>query len=236
MCYHYSLGKTKAQVEKKMNATSFTEVQLPVFHAGAFGSAAVMPVVRADSPSVLTPMTWGLIPHWSTEEKISFNTANAKLEGIVHKASFRKPIQSKRCLIPADGFYEWRHEGGIKYPYFISEPQKELFCFAGIFDEWVNNVTGEVTESFSILTQEANALMARIHNVKKRMPIVVPSKRYTEYLEEKNVNVLLEDMESKWEAPELVAHTISKNFLKKPNTSEKWSPFEYPELALLDVS
>lgn len=235
MCYHYSLGKSKVALEKKFNATAGEDVQLPVFHLGAFGGRPTMPVLRADQRAAFSKMRWGLIPHWSNEETLKFNTANAAIEGITGKASYRKPIASQRCLVPADGFFEWRHEGGIKYPYFIHLPGEELFAFAGIFDEWINKETGEVIESYSILTKEANPFMAKIHNVKKRMPILVGEEDYDEYLHETDTKGLVDKLQNHWNQPELVGHTISKSFQRMAPGEEQREAFEYPELALLDA-
>ena len=98
------------------------------------------------------------------------------------KPSFRNAIWQRRCLVPADGFYEWREVDGKKYPYYIYLKSKEVFSFAGIWEEWIDHSTGEVWRTFSILTTEANALMAQIHNTKKRMPVILSREGETEWL------------------------------------------------------
>ena len=94
----------------------------------------VMPVVVRDDRNRLERMQWGLIPSWSKEPKST--AINARIEGILTKPSFRKPIRYHRCLIPATGFYEWKKEQSGKTPYYIRRKDGELFAFAGIFDIW----------------------------------------------------------------------------------------------------
>ncbi len=234
MCYHYSLGKVKVAVEKKYNASAEAMPETLNFHAGAFGTPVQMPVLTLNDPEKLTMMRWGLIPFWSKEEKLKFNTANAAVETVTDKASYREPIKTKRCLVPADGFYEWRTEGANKYPYFIHLLEEEIFSFAGIYDEWVNKSTGEIVQSFSILTTEANDLMAKIHNTKKRMPIILNEDLEKRWLTDEPLPDLLSEAAQPFPTQLMVAHTISKSFLLMPNGPEKQLPFEYPELALMD--
>ena len=94
----------------------------------------VMPVVVRNDRNRLEMMQWGLIPAWSKEPKST--AINARIEGILTKPSFRKPIRYHRCLIPATGFYEWKKEQSGKTPYYIRRKDGELFAFAGIFDVW----------------------------------------------------------------------------------------------------
>ena len=109
-------------------------------------------------------MQWGLIPHWSKDGKGGASLVNARVETIVEKPSFRESIQWRRCVVLADSFYEWRTEGGRKFPYRIQLFNDELLLMAGIWDEW-NNV-----KTFSIITTEPNAEMSKIHN---RMPVIL---------------------------------------------------------------
>lgn len=234
MCYHYSLGKAKVAVEKKYNASAEAMPETLNFHAGAFGSPVEMPVISMINPQVVSMMRWGLIPFWSKEEALKFNTANAAIETVSEKASYREPIKSKRCLVPADGFYEWRTVGGQKYPYFIHLPHDEIFSFAGIFDEWVNKETGEIVQSFSILTTQANEMMAKIHNTKKRMPVILNEDLEKRWLTNESLQGLLAEASQPFPSEKMEAHTISKSFLRLPNGPEKQTPFEYPELALMD--
>jgi putative SOS response-associated peptidase YedK len=109
-----------------------------------------------------------------TEEQaadIRKGTYNAKAETIFQKPSFRSSIKDRRCLVLADGFFEWQHLGAKKYPYYIRLKSREAFAIAGIWDEWKTG--GKPVRTFSVVTTEASPLMARIHNTKKRMPVIL---------------------------------------------------------------
>jgi putative SOS response-associated peptidase YedK len=113
-------------------------------------------------------MVWGLVPHWSNDGRNDGLLINARQEGIASKPSFRIPFRQRRCLVPADSFYEWRNEGGQKIPYRIQRKDGRLLLFAGIWDLW-DGAAGPL-HTFSIITTEANAEMSGLHN---RMPVIL---------------------------------------------------------------
>ena len=117
-------------------------------------------------------LRWGLVPFWSKGKDAKFNLINARAEGIESKPSFRGPFRYRRRIIPASGFYEWQKKAGIKQPYFIRPPDGGYFAFAGVWDHWEGE-HGEVVESCSIITTNANAAMAAIHD---RMPVILQGK------------------------------------------------------------
>lgn len=141
----------------------------------------VMPVVLADKEGVnhLDFMKWGLVPFWSKEPKAAYSTINARAEGIEDKPTYRKPIRSQRCIIPADGFYEWQKTGNGKRPFFIHLISSELFGFAGLYDIY-SDKDGEELKTFTIITTEANELVEPIHN---RMPVILPHEYEAEWLD-----------------------------------------------------
>ncbi|MDD4237031.1 MAG: SOS response-associated peptidase [Desulfotomaculaceae bacterium] len=114
-------------------------------------------------------MRWGLIPHWSQETKTSYKMFNARAETIDSKPAFRESFHQRRCLIPADGFYEWVNKGGRKQPVRITIPGKPVFAFAGIWDSWLAP-TGEKINSCSIITTTASKTFRAIH---ERMPVIL---------------------------------------------------------------
>ena len=121
-------------------------------------------------------MRWGLLPNWykgGTWMDFAAKTLNARVETCSEKASFKHLISSKRCLVPSNGFFEWHTEGKLKTPYFIHTPNQEIFSIAGLYDSWLDQTTGAFEHTFTILTTEANPLMAEIHNAKKRMPLIL---------------------------------------------------------------
>lgn len=122
---------------------------------------------------------WGLLPFWSREKQTKFNLINARAEGIESKPSFRCPFKYRRCIIPASGFYEWQKKGEGKQPYFIRPADGGYFAFAGVWDHWEGE-HGEVIESCSIITTDANKTMASIHD---RMPVILQGKECLKWLD-----------------------------------------------------
>src|ERR1700733_11739745 len=119
----------------------------------------------------LDVLRWGLIPFWSKDKKIGYSLINARAEGIDTKPSFREAFEQRRCLIPADGFYEWKKlDAKTKQPYAIMPIGEEPFAFAGLWERWKDPASGEIVRSCSIVTGEPNELVAPIHN---RMPVIL---------------------------------------------------------------
>jgi putative SOS response-associated peptidase YedK len=177
MCVFLSIRADKAKIEKRFDA-SYVEEEF--FAPRYFQSAYEFPkwsVITTEEPDRIHQFHWGLVPAWIKDEEkasqIRSSTVNARAETMYDKPSFRKAANSQHCLILADGFYEFQDVKGKKYPYFIQLKGQELFAIAGLFDRWINPETGEILSSFSVITTEANPLMARIHNRKKRMPAIL---------------------------------------------------------------
>jgi putative SOS response-associated peptidase YedK len=118
-------------------------------------------------------MRWGLIPHWSRDIQPGYKMFNARAETIDKKPAFRESFHQRRCLIPADGFYEWKNTGGRKQPVRITIPGKPVFAFAGIWDSWFAP-TGEKINSCSIITTSASEMIRAIH---ERMPVILGSEQ-----------------------------------------------------------
>jgi putative SOS response-associated peptidase YedK len=127
----------------------------------------------------LTTMRWGLIPSWAKDAGIGTRTLNARSETVTTTPAFRQSILTKRCLIPADGFYEWQKMGSVKQPYCFEVGEGDVFAFAGLWDEWTSP-DGEIIESCTILTTEPNTLVSDLHN---RMPVIVPPEKYEVWLD-----------------------------------------------------
>ena len=100
-------------------------------------------------------------------------TLNARADTIFEKPSFREPIMKKRCIVPSTGYFEWRHEGANKIPYYIYVKDEPIFSMAGIYDRWLDKDTGEEHETFSIITTDTNSLTDYIDNTKHRMPAIL---------------------------------------------------------------
>jgi putative SOS response-associated peptidase YedK len=136
-----------------------------------------VPVVRASaSRRVIASMRWGLIPKWAKDASMS--QINARSETLLEKPAFKESFERRRCLIPADGFYEWKRGGGSKQPFHFGMKDDSLFAFAGIWDRW-RAPQGEVIESCAILTTRPNKLLRDVHD---RMPVILKPENYLEWL------------------------------------------------------
>lgn len=121
---------------------------------------------------------WGLIPSWARDPAIGHRLINARAETLAEKPSFRSAFRRRRCILPADGFYEWKAIGGRKQPYYIRPRADELFAFAGLYERW-QGPQGPI-DSCTIVTTVANALMREIHD---RMPVILPVEAYAHWLD-----------------------------------------------------
>jgi putative SOS response-associated peptidase YedK len=128
-----------------------------------------LPVVVRNSPNRLVEMQWGLIPSWSKEPRAQFSTINARAETIAKSPVFRGPFKTRRCLVPASGFYEWQRTSNGKQPFCIRLKDDDLFAFAGLYDIW-RDADGNELYSYTIVTTAPNELVAPIHN---RMPVIL---------------------------------------------------------------
>ena len=118
----------------------------------------------------LGTLRWGFIPHWAKDKNIKASSFNARVETLTHKPFFRDSIRTKRCIIPATGFYEWQKQGKKKQPYYCYRVDQKPLALAGLWDVWADKVTGETIESCTIVTVPAIGRMAEIH---ERMPAVL---------------------------------------------------------------
>ncbi|NJK39923.1 MAG: SOS response-associated peptidase [Oscillatoriales cyanobacterium RM2_1_1] len=124
-------------------------------------------------------MRWGLIPGWAKDTALSSRLINARIETVGEKPAFRRAVSQRRCLIPADGFYEWKTQGTRKQPYYFQLENHQLFAFAGLWETWLSPAKQEII-SCTILTTAANPAIQPYHS---RMPVVVPARLYTDWLD-----------------------------------------------------
>jgi putative SOS response-associated peptidase YedK len=139
-------------------------------------------VVEAREPGAhreLKMVKWGLVPFWAKDPGIGARLINARSETIAEKPAFRTPFKNRRCLVPADGFYEWKKTASSKQPHFVGLANRQVFAFAGLRDRW-ESADGEVIESCTILTTDANTLLLPIHD---RMPVILHSEDYDLWLD-----------------------------------------------------
>jgi len=135
-------------------------------------------VVSADDGNHVRIMKWGLIPHWTNDPKFTHKPINARAESLLLKPMFRDLISHNRCIVPANGFYEWKKTGGRKEPFFIHIKDKALFGFAGLYDSW-KNPTGEIVSTYTIVTTEANEIVKPLHD---RMPVILHAQNERQWM------------------------------------------------------
>ncbi len=172
MCGRSSLTKTEKEIEARFHATFYSEElerynPLPNFNVAP---TQMHPVITEKDPNFIHLFRWGLIPFWAKNVSIGSKMINARLETLLLKPVFKNLLSSKRCLVPLDGFYEWKTEGKIKTPYRIITTDQSIFSVAGLYDIWKVPDTGENIYSFTIITHEPNSLMKKIHD---RMPAIL---------------------------------------------------------------
>lgn len=184
MCYHSKQTKSAQELQHRFNAKfdNIEEYRPSVYNGFQHPKT---PIITNQKTDTIQLYNWGLIPFWAKDDGIKKNTLNARMETIHEKPSFRNVVKN-RCLILADGFYEWQwldEKGKKKQKYELTLPENQAFAFAGLWSEWVDKSTGEIRYTYTILTTEANELMAKIHNTKKRMPVIVATDNEQNWLQ-----------------------------------------------------
>jgi putative SOS response-associated peptidase YedK len=178
MCGRYRLSRRKEVLAEHFGA-DFDDLDWePRYN---LAPTQPVPVIRRDreGPTLrATLMRWGLIPSWATDPAIGARTINARSETAASRPSFREPFQKRRCLIPADGFYEWQRGPRGKQPFCFEVGEGRIFAFAGLWDLW-RGPDGDVIESCTILTTTPNELLADVHD---RMPVILAPENYGGWL------------------------------------------------------
>lgn len=234
MCFNISIIKFTEYLEKRFKA-KLNDPFKPIYHAAAF-SLPNLPVITNTEKNNIVFFQWGLIPSWTKSleyaKKIQIGTFNAKSETIFEKPSFKHSIKKKRCLVLIDGFYEWHEYNGKKYPFYIKLKNNEAFALAGIWDTWINDETGDKKNTFSIITTDANLLIEKIHNTKKRMPVILKEEDESKWLSEIG-DAEIKSLFYSYNDEKLLAYPVSKLITQKgintdiPKVIEK---FEYEDL------
>ena len=234
MCFSVNVNLIKEELESRYDATLIDHDKYrPSYYYHAFGLPEI-PAVCSGNPGKIRLLTWGLVPSWvktlDEANKIRFKTFNARSESIEDKPSFSESFRSKRCIIPVKGFYEWQHVGKQKIPWYIYHAGNEILSVAGLYNEWVESKSGETLNTFTIVTTDANDLMAEIHNSAKRMPVIFDKNDEKKWID---VSVPPEEALSLLKpcpSELLKAHTISNLINDKSanrNTPEVIRPYNY---------
>jgi len=240
MCFTVNVNLIKEELQNRYGATLIDpDKYRPSYYYHAFGLPS-LPVICSDEPKMIQLLKWGLIPSWTKSidqaNIVKYKTFNARSESIESKPSFSSSFRSKRCIIPVAGFFEWQHVGDQKIPWYIYHSEYEIFSLAGLYDKWVESSTGEIHSTFSIVTTEANDLMATIHNSGKRMPVILNKSSESRWLDLTIAGEEALKMLVPCPADLLRAHTISPLINSRTsdrNVREVIQPYNYPTGNLL---
>ncbi len=176
MCGRFSQTQTAQRIAQVFQLSEVPEV-IPSYNIAPTQSVATI-VKQPDQPQrQFRWLRWGLVPSWAKDEKIGARLINARAETLAEKPSFRTAYRYRRCLVLADGFYEWQLHQGQKQPFYFHLPNQPLFAFAGLWEQWQGN--GEAVESCTIVTTSASDEVRPIHD---RMPLILEPDRYDEWL------------------------------------------------------
>lgn len=210
MCYQTRLQKKKEEIKSRFQADLDDLMSIEDFQLNKAFEFPKTPIITNQNEEKIELAQWGLIPEWAQDDSIKNYTLNARIETLSEKPSFKNVIQN-RCLIIADGFYEWQHlSKSNKQKFEITLAQEKLFAFAGLFSEWLD-FDGQLKRTYTIITTQANDLMSEIHNTKQRMPVILKPQDEKYWLQGEDYK--------KYAFPyqeELIAHPIDKD----QNTSQ----------------
>ena len=176
-------------------------------------------VVEQTKDRTLTQFKWGLIPSWAKDDSLAGKMINARSETIAEKPSFKNAFKSRRCIIPATGFYEWQKTNSGKQPFYFYMKDQDLFGFAGLWESWIDKGTGEEVETCTIITTQANAVLKPVH---ERMPVILNTEDYDIWLDPKVKDIdKLQDLLIPYPAQEMSSHAVSKSVNYAQSDSEE---------------
>ncbi len=212
MCGRYTLTLNKDGIQTQIPILrSFDMPWKPHYNLAPMQT---IPAVVSSRPDTVVGLHWGLIPSWAKDRTIAQKLINARGETLTEKPSFKNLYKSRRCLIPADGFYEWRAMGRTKQPTYIRFRSGKLFTFAGLWDEW-KDAEGNIVPSCTIITTVANELIQKFHH---RMPVIVEENLREMWLDQKRTETKqLDEIIRPFPAEVMEAYPVSHAVNKAEN-------------------
>jgi len=213
MCGRYSQQQSAEVIAQAFQVNNVPPLK-PRYNIAPTQSVAT--ILQSAKTRQFKMLHWGLIPSWAKDTKISSKLINARAETVAEKPSFRSAFQKRRCLILADGFYEWQQqEDKQKQPFYFRMSDQSPFVFAGLWEHWNEKETGETIESCTIITTEPNELMKSVHN---RMPVILEPKDYDLWLDpEVKKSELLQPLLKPYPPEEMTVFAVSKAVNKPSN-------------------
>jgi putative SOS response-associated peptidase YedK len=220
MCGRYRLSRRKQLIEEYFDTAAWEDDWQPRYN---IAPTQLVPVIRQhpkEPVRQLSHVRWGLIPHWAKEPSIATSTINAKSETAATKPAFRDPLKFRRCLIPADGFYEWKRTVKAKQPFCFQIEDGELFAFAGLWDGWKDG-SDDWIKTCSILTTTPNALTVTVHD---RMPVILDPESYDLWLDPGMQNVAaISELLKPYDASQMQVYPVSSRVNHVTNDDEECS-------------
>ncbi len=181
MCARYTLTADAESIQLAFNLDNAEAWGAPRYN---IAPAQQVAVITDCDPKTLSMMKWGLVPSWAEDPAIGSRMINARSETAAEKPSFRKAFKRRRCLIPADGYYEWKREGTQKTPMYIRHAERDIFAFAGLWESW-KKPDGDWLQTCTILTTEANQSIRPVHH---RMTVIIEPEDYELWLAPRELN------------------------------------------------
>ena len=234
MCYVVGVKVPKKQKIKIGDKNiELDPIELPAQSGFSYRQWPVIFNETQGTEIILRPglMHWELIPNWVrnqkelNESRKKYTTLNIKSEGILQNKVAQALVHTNRCLVLASHFFEWQELNKEKYPHCISVNDAPIFYMAGVWNTWTNHQTGEMKNSFGIITTEANELMRKVHNIKNRMPTILNDDLANSWVNENlNEKQITEIAVTQFDTNKMSAHTVAKSFQQSNNPCEK---FEY---------
>ena len=195
MCGRFSQFSSLEIIQQTFSVETAMFEETPNYNVAP--TQKILAIIKQEDKNKLEYLHWGLVPFWAKDISIGSRMINARAETVASKPSFRNAFKKRRCLIPADGFYEWKGEKGDKQPYYIFTPFGEPFAFAGLWETWTDKESDEesVYKSCTIITTVASESIREIHN---RMPAILDPKYHgkwldTEIQDPKELETILQD-------------------------------------------
>jgi putative SOS response-associated peptidase YedK len=220
MCGRYRLSRRKQIIEEYFECDPGDEDWSPRYN---IAPTQAVPVIREHPKEPIrqiSRMRWGLIPSWAKDPSIATGTINAKSETAAIKPAFRDPLRLRRCLIPADGFYEWKRAAKGKQPFCFEVNNGELFAFAGLWDGW-KNPDGQWIKTCSILTTTPNAVTSAVHD---RMPVILDPSSYDLWLDPGMQNIAaISELLKPYDARTMRCYPVSTRINHVANDDEECS-------------
>jgi len=204
MCGRFALKAPPRTIQQHFGLPETVDLS-PRYNIAPSQDVAVIRHLSGRGYRQLDMLRWGLIPGWAKDMKISYRMINARAETLAQKPAFRTAFKKRRCIIAADGFYEWLHSGKTKQPFFVHMKNSAVFGFAGLWESW-NSPEGSTVESCTVITTSANDLVRKIHD---RMPVILHSARYEAWLQDSTKVETLQQLLMPYPAAEMEIYRVS---------------------------